>query len=89
MIKVEVIEQFTLQRFDELQNIERVGAEQKGKLFVGDKFECTEELAKYLTGENPLGKVVVKVVEVKPIKEAKIVEEKEKKIKRGAKSKKK
>lgn len=92
MIKCEVIEQFTLGRFEELNNIERKSQSEKGKLFVGDKFECSQELAEYLTGKNDLNKVVVKIIEVKPevtIKEAKFVDKEEKKTsKKVAKSKK-
>ena len=67
MIKVEVIEKFTLKDFDELKNIERKSTGTIGTLFVGDRFECSESMAKYLTGDNPLKKAVVKVVEVEPI----------------------
>lgn len=74
MIKVEVIETFTLGRFGELKNIERRNQDTHGKLYVGDKFECSEELADYLTGNNPLNKKVVKITEVKPVKDAKFVE---------------
>lgn len=72
MIKVEVIEEFTLQKFKELKNIVRAGKEEKGRLYVKDVFECDEEMAKYLTGDNPLNKVVVKVIEVIP-EEKKVV----------------
>lgn len=69
MIKVEVInDDFTLERFDELKNIQRKSREEKGKLFIGDTFECTKEMVDYLTGNNPLNKVVVKVIEVEPEK---------------------
>lgn len=69
MIKVEVInEDFTLERFNELKNITRKSVEEKGKLFKGDTFECDEKMVDYLTGNNPLNKVVVKVIEVKPKK---------------------
>lgn len=76
MIKVEVIEEFTLKRFDELKNIQRKSIEVKGRLFVGDTFECDEDMVKYLTGNNEQGKIVVKVIEVEPeiiIDEEKIV----------------
>ena len=76
MIKVEVIEEFTLKRFDELKNIQRKSIEVKGRLFVGDTFECNEGMVKYLTGNNEQGKTVVKVIEVEPeiiINEEKIV----------------
>ena len=66
MIKVEVIENFTLERFDELKNIKRTAIEEKGKLFFGDSFECTKEMCDYLLGNNPKGKTVVKVIEVVP-----------------------
>lgn len=69
MIKVEVIENFTLERFDELKNIERVRQDTNNKLNVGDKFECTKELADYLLGDNPIKRPVVKVIEVIPAKE--------------------
>ncbi len=67
MIKVEVInEDFTLKRFNELKNITRKSVAEKGKLFKGDTFECDEKMVDYLTGNNPLNKVVVKVIEVEP-----------------------
>ena len=68
MIKCEVIEDFMFARFGELKNIVRKHKEQNGRLFVGDTFECDEEIAKYLSGNNAKNKVVVKVIEVKPIK---------------------
>lgn len=79
MIKCEVInDDFTLKKFDELKNIKRKNESknQKGKLYVGDIFECSKEMADYLTGNNPLNKVVVKVIEVEPKKEEPIVEAK-------------
>lgn len=85
MIKVEVIEDFTLQKYDELQNVQRKAKEIKGKLFVGDTFECTEEMAKYLTGDNPLGKVVVTVIEYEPKEETPIEQPKPTKKKKSKK----
>ena len=69
MIKVEVIEPFTLGRFNELENIERASVETPGKLNMGDKFECTKDIADYLLGDNPIKRPVVKVIEVIPAKE--------------------
>lgn len=72
MIRVEVInEDFTLKRFDELKNIVRKGRNEKGKLFIGDTFECTEEMADYLDGNNALEKCFIKVIEVTPKEETK------------------
>lgn len=77
MIKVEVIENFTLERFNELKNIERVRQDTNNKLNVGDKFECTKELADYLLGDNKLKRPFVKVIEIIP-EELKVVIDKEK-----------
>lgn len=69
MIKCKVIEKFDLKDFDKLQNIKRKAADVKGTLFVGDEFECDEQMAKYLTGENVLKKTVVEIIEVEPVVE--------------------
>ena len=66
MIKCAVIQEFTLERFDELKNIQRKSINTKGKLYVGDIFECDKEMAKYLMGDNKDKQVVVKVIEVEP-----------------------
>lgn len=67
MIKVEVIEEFTYGDFYKIKDtLVRKSREKEGWLFVGDNFECDEETLKYLTGDNRLHKVVVKVVEVIP-----------------------
>lgn len=66
MIKCEVIiKYFTLEKFDELKNITRANIDEKGKLFKGDTFDCTKEMAEYLAGCNPLNTVAVKIIEVK------------------------
>lgn len=67
MIKCEVIiEKFSLEAYDELENIQRARIDTKGILYKGDTFECTEQMATYLTGKNPIGKAVVKIIEVAP-----------------------
>lgn len=66
MVKCQVIKEFTLERFDELKNIIRKRVETKGKLYVDDTFECDEDLAKYLMGNNEKGSTVVKIIEVDP-----------------------
>lgn len=77
MVKCEVVERFTLGRFDELKNIQRKSIDTKGELYVGDTFECSDDLAQYLTGNNPAGKVVVKVIEVIPNEPIIVVDTKE------------
>lgn len=81
MVKVRVIEDFYLARFVELKNIIRKARNENGKLFIGDTFECTKELADYLLGKNPKQRAFVEVIEVIPEKkeEPKKVEIKEKK----------
>ena len=72
MIKVEVIEDFKYAKFDEIKDtITRYNPNKKeeGKLYFKDTFECDEETCEYLTGKNPIGKVVIKIIEVEPKKE--------------------
>ena len=96
MVKCEVIETFTLGKFNELKNIVRATNQNKeGWLYMKDTFECNDEMAQYLTGGNDKNKVVVKVLEIIPKEEKKEeifegvkVEEKPKK-KRTSKKKKK
>ena len=67
MIKVEVTKDFRLADFKKLKNVVRVTSkDEEGMLYVGDTFECDEEMAKYLTGENKLKRAFVKVIEVIP-----------------------
>jgi hypothetical protein len=80
MIKVEVIKDFTLKEFDKLTNIERKTQKDKaGELYIGDRFECDKNMASYLTGENEAGAIVVKIIEVEPVKVVKVEEPKKKK----------
>ena len=72
MVKVEVIETFHLGKFNELKNIKRKSVEENGTLFVGDIFECTKEMADYLTKDNALKKAFVRVTEVIPDEEPKV-----------------
>ena len=74
MVRVEVIKGFTLGRYDELKDMKRISVDRSGELFIGDTFLCTNELADYLTGNNPSKSVVVRVIEVIP-EEPKKVEE--------------
>ena len=69
MVKCEVLEPFTLGRFNELTNIVRRGEDTPGLLNTGDVFTCSNDLADYLLGNNKLNKPFVKVIEVVPVKE--------------------
>lgn len=77
MKKAIVIEDFNLGRFNELKNLERANEikNQPGKLFKGDKFECEDELLKYLRNEegfeNPAKRPFIEIVEVIPEKTVK------------------
>ena len=88
MIRVEVIEDFTLGKFKELKNIQRKNMDTQGRLYKGDTFECTEEMADYLSGNNGLKKAFIKVIEILPKEEPK-VEIKEEKVEEVVKPKKK
>lgn len=64
MIKLKALENFTLERFNEIQDIERAGKEQKNWINKNDTFKCGKDLADYLLGDNPLKRPVVKVIEI-------------------------
>lgn len=66
MFKVKALREFTYGSFDKIKNLERHNKEKKkeGTLYAGDTFECTEKIARYLTGE--CGYVLVIVIEVIP-----------------------
>jgi hypothetical protein len=68
MIKVEVIENFTLEDYNKLKNVKKVINRKENEFGVRDTFECDEKMVDYLTGNNALNKVVVKVIEVVPEK---------------------
>lgn len=72
MIKVEAIEDFTIERFDELHNLVRC-TPRKGykKIYKGDRFECNKIMVDYLLGNNPERKKVIKLIEVKTCKDKK------------------
>lgn len=76
MINCKVIENFTLEKFNELENVKKVEKRKDNEFGIGDTFECTEKMADYLTGNNALNKTVVKVIEIEPeqTEEAKVEE---------------
>ena len=76
MIKCEVLKEFTLSRFNELENIKRKNYAKEGRLYKEDTFECSKEMVDYLTGNNKNNEVVVKVIEILPKEEPKVTIEK-------------
>ena len=68
MIKVQVLKEFTLGRFNELKNIQRNNPNKNdnGRLYEKDEFECNKELVEYLTGNNAYNDEFVKVIEIIP-----------------------
>ena len=66
MIKVEVIEKFTLADYEKLKNVEKIMARKENEFGVGDTFECDKEMVDYLTGNNAFKKKVVNIIEIKP-----------------------
>ena len=66
MVKVKVIKDFTLGAFDEIAvSVIRFNSfnNEHGKLYPNDVFQCTEEMAEYLTGKNPSNVTVVEIIE--------------------------
>ena len=77
MVKVKALREFTYGKFDKITNLERYDKEknQDGRLYEKDTFECTKDMATYLTGG--CGYVLVKILEVipeEPKQDAKIEE---------------
>lgn len=70
MKKVVVTKMFTLGKFNLLKNIVRKNEDNNidGSLYVGDVFECDDEMFNYLTGNNPENKKVVELIEYKDAK---------------------
>lgn len=87
MVKVIVIEKFSyFGKFDLLKNLVRANTSKndEGYLYVNDIFECTEDIAEYLTKTNKLNRPFVKILEVIP--DIKNIEKKETKRKTTKKS---
>ena len=74
MVRCEVIKEFTLDKFNELKDLNRYNPnlKEEGKLYVKDTFNCTDEMADYLMGNNSKNKIVIKMLEYiedeKPVK---------------------
>ena len=66
MIKVKAIREFTYGKFDKITNLERYDKtkNEDGRLYEKDTFDCTQDMATYLTGG--CGYELVKVIEVLP-----------------------
>ena len=79
MFKVKALQEFTYGNFNKITNLVRNDKEKKehGRLYERDTFECTEDMAKYLTGG--CGYTLVKVIEVIP-EEVPVIENAEEKI---------
>ena len=85
MIKCEVIENFTLENYSKLKNVNRVISRKDNEFGVKDTFECNKEMADYLLGNNVLNKKVVKVIEVQEVPKVKNVDEAIERIEESAK----
>ena len=62
-VRVEAIKDFSLEAFNQIEDLVRKDREREGWLYEGDIFVCTEALYKYLDGGNSQGYVVVKLLE--------------------------
>lgn len=84
MIKVEVIRPFTLERYKELENVNKKQTNEANLFSVGDTFECSKEIADYLLGNNKLQQEFIKILEVIPVIEKSNVKEAIDRIKESA-----
>ena len=72
MVKVQAIMDFTYKNYDKIKNLKSKSEKEEGKIFDGDVFEVEPIEALYLTGNNEVEIIAVKVLEVIPeIKEEK------------------
>lgn len=71
MVKLEALDDFTLEEFDKLINVIRKdpSKNEKGWVYLGDVFECNEKMQKYLSGDNNYKRAFARVIEVIPEKE--------------------
>ena len=69
MIRVKVIDNFSLERWNELKNITRKTGSTDNHFKKGDEFECTKEMADYLLGNNDYNRAYIELIEVVPEKE--------------------
>lgn len=60
-VNCEVIQHFTLGRFDELENLVRKQKGEHGELNAGDTFTCTHDIAEYLLGDNKYNKAYIEI----------------------------
>ena len=88
MVRLEVIEEVDVGRFNEITEIIRKNAQNDtfGHLCTGDIVTCNEEIANYLNGDNRNKHSYVKVIEVIPEDKTEEEEKVEKPKKRGKKS---
>ena len=70
MVKVKVIEDFRLGRFNEVKNLVRANPSKNaaGYLYKNDVFECEKDLADYLIKNNPLKRAFIQIIELVPEK---------------------
>ena len=89
MVKVKATQNFNLEEFNKLKNIQRQRKDVEGQLFTGDIFECDNKMADYLTGNNDQKITVVEILEVIPEEPKTIKEEVEpkKEVKKTTKKK--
>lgn len=87
-VRVKVKEPFTLERFDELEELVRANPQnaKEGELYVGDIFLCTKEMADYLFGNNKYKK---SFLEERPLEVIPDEQPKEKPVKKTRRTKKK
>lgn len=67
MVKVEALETFLFKDYNKVEIINKKG-NKPNEFKAGDTFKCNEEIADYLSGNNPIKKSVIKIIEVIPEK---------------------
>lgn len=68
MVKVQAIMDFTYKNYDKIRNLNSYDKIEEGKIFENDIFEVEPAEALYLVGNNDIGIIAVKVLEIIPNK---------------------
>ena len=68
LITVECLDSFSLSAFNDVYNLKRknIYNNKSGELYLGDIFDCDQQLADYLMGNNANGTIVVKEIKKTP-----------------------
>lgn len=72
VVLARVLKEFTLGEFDKIHIVKRVCHDMPGHLYPGDEFECDQEMANYLKGDNKYKTAYIEILQIIPEKKKKV-----------------